>query len=99
MKVRAVGFVLLAVLVLCCATGGVVRSSARGVVSREVPVLENAALALTMTAPDRFRLANKLSGTVYDVVAAPFEVLIESEGGSDVARWSDFTPSPPQTPS
>ena len=100
MKVRAAAFLVLAVLALGVA-GGVVRSSGHDVVPGEVPVLETAALSMTITGADGFRLANKLSGKVYDVSAAPFEIVIgpraarTSHDGaiSRGPRWRDPRPT------
>jgi hypothetical protein len=61
--------------------------------------LENGALALTVTGPDRFRLTNKLSGRSYDVLAAPFEFLLEIGGRAFPAVLSDFARSSAVRPS
>ena len=95
MKVRGAGVVVLAMLALCAAVG-MPGPATSGWEPAEVPVLENAALSMTMTGADGFRLANRLSGKVYDVVAAPFEIVIESASGTDVATWSDFTRTAPE---
>ncbi len=98
MNVRGLGVLFLAVLLLCAAVGVPGQAPRSGGTGRP-PVLENGALSLTMTAPDRFRLANKLSGKVYEVVAAPFEIVIESASGEEVASWSDFTRTALERPS
>ena len=61
--------------------------------------LENGALNLTLTGPDRFRLTNKLSGKSYDVLAAPFEFLFEIGGRTFPAVLSDFARSSVVRPS
>ena len=62
--------------------------------------LENGKLAFELTAPDQFRLKNKLTGKTYAGNANSFEVLIDSGGqvvrlsGADFARRNLSRPAP-----
>jgi len=62
-------------------------------------VLENPSLGLQVVGPDRLRLTNKLSGKVYDVAAAPFELVLEDGGRSATVTAADFAPRPGVRPS
>jgi len=95
MRLRALSVTVLAILCAAAGAGRPQTAPAGADLS-----LENGALNLTLTGPDRFRLTNKLSGKSYDVLAAPFEFLLEIGGrtfpavSSDFARSSAVRPSP-----
>jgi len=98
MNVRAAAVVFLIVLFAAGAAGRP-QTAAAGAGRYDPPFLENDALSLTMTGPDRFRLTNKLSGRYYDVLAAPFEFLLESGGRTIVATSSEFIRAAADKPS
>jgi hypothetical protein len=59
----------------------------------ERDLLQNEVLALQMRGPDRLRLMNRLTGKSYDIIAAPFEFILEIGGQAFPAAARDFGPA------
>ena len=55
--------------------------------------LQNEAIFLQTDGSDRLRLTNKLTGKSYDVIAAPFEFILEIGGRAFPAAARDFEPA------
>jgi hypothetical protein len=55
-------------------------------------LLQNETLALQMRGPGRLNLMNRLTGRSYDIIAAPFEFLMEFGGRRVLAVAHDFGP-------
>jgi hypothetical protein len=55
--------------------------------------LQNEALLLQTNGSDRLRITNKLTGKSYDIIAAPFEFILEIGGRTFPAAARDFGPA------
>jgi len=98
MSVRTLPFIALAILF---AGGPPARPQSAPSAARtaERDLLQNEGLALQMRGPDRLRLLNKLTGKSYDIIAAPFEFLMEIGGRRVSATARDFGPASVGKPS
>jgi len=97
-NIRTLAVIIMAVR---CAGAPAVRSRPASPVAGmdEQTSLQNEALSLQVSGPDRLRLKNKLSGKCFDIVAAPFELLLEIGGRTVPAVVSDFVRSTSERPS
>ncbi len=92
MNIRHWAFSFLPVLIIG-GMAGLALSASHGA-RREAPdTLQNEALSFRPEGPGRLRLTNKLTGRSYDIIAAPFELLMEIDGRTALATARDFGPA------
>jgi len=92
MSVRALPFIVLAIL-FAGGPPGRPQSAPSATRTAERDLLQNEVLTLQMRGPDRLRLMNRLTGKSYDIIAAPFEFLLEIGGRAFPLSARDFVRS------
>ncbi len=98
MNARALALSCLAVLFVGGISGRPL-SALPGAGSGKQAQLQNEAISFQTNGSDRLRLTNKLTGKSYDIIAAPFEFLMEIGGRTVSAAAPDFGPASVGKPS